>query len=368
MEIYLVGGAVRDRLLGLAVKERDWVVVGATPEEMIAKGFLPVGKDFPVFLHPVTKEEYALARTERKVGRGYKGFIFYTDPKVGLLEDLKRRDLTINAIAETKEGELIDPYHGLEDLKAGVLKHVSPAFAEDPVRILRLARFAAKFPNFQIHSDTLSLIDQIVAADEVSALTPERVWQELRRSLEENQPIRFWEVLENTKVLPILFFPLQLNCHNKEAFLRAIVLSPLPEIRLAALFHQLTVAESQQLIKRYPFPKDFSNLFLLVNQFLDSFQNLFSFKAEEIWYLFKKADAFRRPERFRAWLLACQACLTEGKIGLQKQEFLEQALVSVNEIRGEDFLNSNVSGKKLGELIKYKQIEAIQKVMDSAGN
>lgn len=195
LQVYIVGGAVRDTLLGLPAGDRDWVVVGATPEEMVTRGFIPVGGDFPVFLHPLTKEEYALARTERKSGRGYKGFTFYTGADVTLEEDLKRRDLTINAMAQSMTGELVDPLNGAADLQARLFRHVGPAFEEDPVRILRLARFAARFTDFSIAPETLALCRRMVASGEVDALVPERVWQELSRGLMSAKPSRMLEIL-----------------------------------------------------------------------------------------------------------------------------------------------------------------------------
>jgi|SRR5690625_3043159 len=195
LKVYMVGGAVRDCLLGIGTGDRDWVVVGASPQQMLSRGFIPVGADFPVFLHPVTKEEYALARTERKSGRGYKGFTFYTGADVTLEDDLSRRDLTINAIARSPEGTLVDPYNGVADLRAGVLRHVGPAFSEDPVRLLRLARFAARFPDFVIAEETLCLARDLVAAGEVDALVAERVWQELAKALDAPQPGRMLEIL-----------------------------------------------------------------------------------------------------------------------------------------------------------------------------
>ncbi len=208
LKIYIVGGAVRDALLGLPAGDRDWVVVGTTPEIMVARGFIPVGGDFPVFLHPVTKEEYALARTERKSGRGYKGFTFYTGAEVALEEDLKRRDLTVNAIAQSMAGELVDPLNGVQDLRAKILRHVGPAFEEDPVRILRLARFMARFTEFAVASETLALCHKMVASGEVDALVPERVWQELSRGLLSEQPSRMLGLLADvgaaSRILPEL--------------------------------------------------------------------------------------------------------------------------------------------------------------------
>src|SRR5688572_14962025 len=197
MDCYVVGGAVRDELLGRPVNDHDWVVVGATPQQMVDRGFLPVGKDFPVFLHPQTKEEYALARTERKTAPGYHGFAFHADPGVTLEEDLARRDLTINAMARAADGRLVDPFGGQDDLRAKRLRHVSPAFAEDPVRILRLARFAARFGDFEVAPETLALMRQMVASGEVDALVPERVWQELSRGLMEAHPSKMFEVLRD---------------------------------------------------------------------------------------------------------------------------------------------------------------------------
>lgn len=208
MEIYLVGGAVRDALLNRPIKERDWLVVGATAEEMLKQGFTPVGKDFPVFLHPHSKEEYALARAERKVGKGYHGFVFYSDPAVTLAEDLKRRDLTINAMAQQQDGAIIDPFGGQKDLENKILRHVSEAFAEDPVRILRLARFAARYAplGFSVAEETIVLIQNMVKAGEVAALVPERVWQEFWRTLQEDgDPQAFFEVLAKGEALPLLF-------------------------------------------------------------------------------------------------------------------------------------------------------------------
>ena len=207
MEIYLVGGAVRDKRLGLPVRERDWVVVGATPQELLSQGYKPVGRDFPVFLHPVSKEEYALARTERKTGPGYTGFETCSDPTITLEEDLRRRDLTINAMAETPGGELIDPYGGVEDLDNGLLRHVSPAFAEDPVRILRVARFAARFAHrgFRVAHQTNALMRQMVENGEVDHLVPERVWSEFARALEAKTPERFFDVLYGCGALARLF-------------------------------------------------------------------------------------------------------------------------------------------------------------------
>src|SRR4030042_1567361 len=254
MEIYLVGGAVRDRLLGLPVKDRDWVVVGTTPEAMTALGYKIVGADFPVFLHPETKEEYALARTERKSGQGYKGFTVYAGPDVTLEQDLARRDLTINAMAEDATGRLIDPFHGAEDLKRGVLRHVAPAFAEDPLRVLRVARFAARFGYPGAH-ETLTLRRTLVEAGEMETLVAERVWSEIERPLGEKKPVRFFEVLRECGALQRLLPELDAlfgvpqppehhpeidtGVHTLKVLVQATGLSPDARVRFAALLHDL---------------------------------------------------------------------------------------------------------------------------------
>ena len=285
MEIYVVGGAVRDELLGLAVKDRDYVVVGSTPEQMVAAGFKPVGRDFPVFLHPQTHEEYALARTERKSGRGYRGFTVYSAPDVTLEQDLARRDLTINAIARSPEGALIDPFGGEKDLRAGVLRHVSEAFAEDPVRILRAARFAARF-GFRIADETMALMAKTVAAGETDHLVPERVWQEFAKGLLEPRPGLMFEALERcglrAKLLPEL------------AAIPGEFSGPLA-VRFALLCWPLPEAEIKALCDRLKVPNEERELALLACRT----QNLLNAsQAGELLNLFKRADALRRPERF----------------------------------------------------------------------
>ena len=281
MKAYIVGGAVRDELLGLPVKDRDWVVVGATPEEMAAKGFKPVGKDFPVFLHPVTKEEYALARTERKSGRGYKGFTVHAAPDVTLEDDLRRRDLTINAIARDENGKLTDPFGGQEDLRQGVLRHVSDAFAEDPVRILRVARFAARF-NFLVHKTTAALMRKMVASGETDHLVPERVWQEFSKGLMEEHPQRMFEVLKGAglKLLPEAKFALN---------------GSLP-VRFALLAWPLEEKAVEALCKRLRAPNEVRELALLASGYREQIKH--AKKPDELLDLLKRTDAFRRPERF----------------------------------------------------------------------
>jgi tRNA nucleotidyltransferase (CCA-adding enzyme) len=285
VKFYIVGGAVRDELLGLPVKDRDWVVVGATPDEMVQQGFKPVGKDFPVFLHPRTHEEYALARTERKSGKGYKGFTVYASPEVTLEEDLRRRDLTINAIAKAEDGTLIDPFHGRRDLDARLLRHVSEAFAEDPVRILRVARFAARF-GFAVHADTLALMRRMVDSGETDHLVPERVWQEFSRGLAEPHPEKMFEVLEESGLLrrnlpEIGRYPRRYAGSVPARF--ALVAWPLDEARAEALANRLRA------------PNDAREMALTA---VRSRHKLRSSTPEGLLALFKGADAFRRPQRF----------------------------------------------------------------------
>jgi len=314
MKTYVVGGAVRDRLLGLPVSDRDHVVVGATVDEMIAAGFKPVGKDFPVFLHPTTHEEYALARTERKVAPGYAGFVFHADPSVTLEADLVRRDLTINAMAEDASGALIDPFGGAADLAARRFRHVGPAFAEDPVRILRVARFAARFTDFEVVDDTLTLMRTMVANGEVDALVPERVWQELSRGLMEGRPSRMFDVLSNCGALERLLPEFVASKPaDREAALRAIDLgasrgSPLP-VRFAAL-----VASSDgvaQIADRLHVPSPVRDVAVLLSTNLGRLDAIDG-SAEEMVAMMERGDAFRRPDRF-AQVLAAHALLRAAR-------------------------------------------------------
>ena len=292
MKAYVVGGAVRDELLGLPVKDRDYVVVGATPEEMARRGFKPVGRDFPVFLHPQTHEEYALARTERKSGRGYKGFTVHTSPDVTLEEDLRRRDLTINAIARAPDGALIDPFGGERDLRAGVLRHVSDAFAEDPVRILRVARFAARF-GFRVHEETMQLMQRMVASGEADALVPERVWQEFAKGLAEKRPELMFAALQESGLLAKAFpevktWPAQFS-------------GPLP-VRFTVLTWPLEPAEVESLCTRVRAPNEVRELATLAARLRERLVG----RAGDLLELLKRADAFRRPERFAELLEAAR--------------------------------------------------------------
>ncbi|MFQ5545752.1 MAG: multifunctional CCA addition/repair protein, partial [Acidiferrobacterales bacterium] len=327
MKIYLVGGAVRDKLLGLEIKDRDYVVVGATPEDMVARGFKPVGADFPVFLHPDTKEEHALARTERKSGHGYKGFIVYSAPDVTLEDDLRRRDLTINAMAEAEDGEVIDPFGGANDLRAGVLRHVSPAFSEDPVRILRVARFAARYAQrgFKIAPDTYDLMQEIVASGEIDQLVPERVWAETERALSEDQPHHYFQVLRDCGALkrlvpevdalfgipqPEKYHPeIDTGVHTMMVLQQATRLSTHPQVRFASVMHDVGKSKTPKeewpshvgheergvtmikaLCKRLRVPNDYRDLAVLVARYHVNCHRAIQLRASTILKILEGVD------------------------------------------------------------------------------
>ncbi len=360
MEIYLVGGAVRDRLLGLPVRERDFVIVGATPEEMLKLGYKPVGKDFPVFLHPKTHEEYALARTERKVSKGYTGFEFHADPSVTLEEDLRRRDLTINAIAETLDGELIDPFNGKQDLENKVLRHVSEAFAEDPVRILRVARFASRFGDFTIHPATMHLMRHIVKAGEIDALVAERVWQELYRTLGLSFPWRFFEVLKDCKALPILFPEIDKSFPKIIKVLRAVTaLTTKESIRFAALLSYLDQRGIESLCMRVKIPGTYRDLALLVNKYQHDFHSALKLNSEELLILLEHVDAFRRPKRFTDFLLACEAGST--KIPSQQFEKLSKAHKLAAQVSVKLILDRGFTGERINKELHRQRKVAIER-------
>ena len=355
MQIYTVGGAVRDELLNLPLQDRDYVVVGATPEEMLDKGFRPVGKDFPVFLHPKTGAEYALARTERKTGPGYHGFDVHASPDVTLEEDLERRDLTINAMAKGEDGMLVDPYGGQRDLMRRVLRHVGPAFAEDPVRVLRLARFAARFPDFTVAPETVALMRQMVADGEVDHLVPERVWQELSRGLMETRPSRMIEVLLScgalARILPevdkLYGVPQPLE-HHPELDTGVHVLAVIDEaaeqghslpVRFAALVHDLGKGETphemwphhhgheaksaelvQALSARLKVPADCRDLAVLTARYHGDIHKAAELRPATLVKLLEHGDAFRRPERFLELLAAC-ACDYRGRLGFADRPY-----------------------------------------------
>ncbi len=357
MKIYSVGGAVRDQLLGLPVADRDYVVIGATPEHMVAQGYKPVGKDFPVFLHPQTHEEYALARTERKTARGYHGFAFHAAPDVTLEQDLARRDLTINAIAQDEHGTLIDPHHGAADIQLRVLRHVSPAFAEDPVRILRLARFAARFASlgFTIADETLQLMRGMVAHGEADALVAERVWQELSRGLMEANPSRLFETLRDcgalARVLPevdALSGVPQTAAHHPEVdtFVHVMMVIDYAarqnyalDVRFAALTHDLgkgttprdewprhiaheerSVGLVEKLCERLRVPAECRDLALVMAKQHGNIHRAAELRPATIVQILQSADAFRKPERFARLLQACESD-SRGRLGFSERPY-----------------------------------------------
>lgn len=407
MEIYLVGGAVRDKLLDLPVKDRDYVVVGATPEEMEAKGFKPVGADFPVFLHPDTKEEYALARTERKSGKGYKGFTVYAEPDVTLEDDLSRRDLTINAMAETEDGKLIDPYDGQKDLRNGFLRHVSPAFAEDPVRILRVARFVARFHKwgFRVAHSTHRLMKEMVQEGELDHLVPERVWAELESALREAAPSRFFEVLRACGALKKLFPEIdalygvpQPETHHPEVDTgvhcmmvldQAAILSDDAQVRFAALVHDLGkgttpeaewpkhinhenrgVALVRALCERFRIPNDFRDLAVITARYHTHCHRFSELKPKTVLKTLEGLDAFRKPERFKQYLLACEAD-SRGRLGKEKtpypqaRQFFEahRAATEVDTAAIAELAAKNgEQGTVVGDRIAEARIESIRQL------
>ena len=309
MQVYLVGGAVRDELLGRPVSERDWVVVGSTPEEMERQGYRPVGRDFPVYLHPQTHEEYALARRERKVGPGYRGFTTQFPPEVTLEQDLQRRDLTINAMARGCDGTLIDPFGGRRDLAQRLLRHVSPAFVEDPVRILRVARFAARFAalGFTIAPETLQLMRRMVEDGEVRALVPERLWRELERSLREAQPELFFDTLQACGALAVLLPELAWGDAARRALRAAVALSADPAVRFAALLAATAAPAVESLAERLRAPGEYRELALLAARLASRLAAADSADAPALLQLMEDADALRRGERFRKLALVAQA-------------------------------------------------------------
>ena len=403
MQVYEVGGAVRDALLGLPVNDRDWVVVGGTPQQLVDAGYLPVGKDFPVFLHPDTREEYALARTERKTAPGYRGFTVHADPGVTLEEDLARRDLTINAMARDADGRLIDPFHGQRDLQARVLRHVTDAFREDPVRILRLARFAARFTQFGVAPETMTLMRAMVEAGEVDALVPERVWQELSRGLMEERPSRMFEVLRDCGALVRLLpeverlwgVPQRAEYHPEVDTgvhlmmvldMSARLQSPLA-VRFACLAHDLgkgtTPADmlpkhigheerSARLLKglaeRLRVPTDCRELGDVVAREHGNIHRSGEFGAAALVRLLERCDAIRKPGRFEEILLACE-CDARGRGGKQEEAYPQRprllaalrAAQAVNTAEvSERARAAGADGKRIGEWIHAVRIEAVQ--------
>ncbi|UVL99212.1 multifunctional CCA addition/repair protein [Pseudomonas atacamensis] len=407
MQVYKVGGAVRDRLLGLPVTDVDRVVVGATTEEMLAKGFRPVGADFPVFLHPKTGEEYALARTERKSSRGYGGFTFYASPEVTLEEDLIRRDLTINAMAEDDQLNLTDPYHGQRDLEARILRHVSPAFAEDPLRVLRVARFAARYAGlgFTVADETMDLMRQLSESGELQALTAERSWKEISRALMEDHPQVFIQVLRDCGALKelmpevdALFGVPQPETHHPEIDTGLHTLSVLKQsslhkqpltVRWACLLHDLGKGLTPEeewprhiahehtglkLIKavneRFKVPKDCQELALLVGQYHTHGHRALELKASTLLELLQSFDIYRRPQRFEEFIAACEMD-ARGRKGLEQRsypqaDYLRGAAKAAREVAVQPLLEQGFKGPELGEALKRERLKALKAYKEAA--
>lgn len=405
MHVYLVGGAVRDRLLGRPVNERDYVVVGATPEAMEAAGYRAVGRDFPVFLHPRTQEEYALARTERKTARGYHGFQFNAAPDVPLEQDLERRDLTINAIAQDDGGELIDPFGGRADLENRILRHVSPAFSEDPVRLLRLARFAAQLApwGFEIADETRALLRELVASGEVDALVPERVWAECEKALASPAPRRFIEVLRECGALTVLLPELEhlfgvpqpakyhpeidTGVHTLMVLDQATRLSDAPEVRFAALTHDLGKADTPEdilpahhgheersvthikaLAERLRIPRRYRDLAIRVARHHGLAHRLFELRPKTVMKLIEGLDALRRPENVEPFLLAVEADF-RGRTGWEERPYpqadaLRRAVEAAAAVSPQPLIEAGYQGPQLGEALRRERIRAIAEALE----
>ncbi|HEV7611861.1 MAG TPA: multifunctional CCA addition/repair protein [Steroidobacteraceae bacterium] len=407
MQVYLVGGAVRDALLGLAVKERDWVVVGGTREELLRLNYREVGRDFPVFLHPDTREEYALARLERKVGPGYRGFSVEFGPEVTLEEDLARRDLTINAIAQSADGSLLDPHGGKRDLEARVLRHVSPAFAEDPVRVLRVARFAARLSplGFRVAPETLELMRVMVERREIDALVPERVWQETEKALREPKASEFFRVLRACGALqpiypeiealfgvpqPARWHPeIDTGLHTLMVLDQAALLSSETTVRFAALVHDLgkgttpredwpshpgheerSVSLIRTMAERLRLPGEYRDLSLIVARYHGNVHRAFELKPKTILEFMERADAFRRPDRFAQALLACEAD-SRGRTGLENEpypqrEYLHAARDAAAAIKPSAEDIAAYPGAKIAENLHRRRLHAIAELRGHA--
>jgi tRNA nucleotidyltransferase (CCA-adding enzyme) len=397
MKIYQVGGAVRDKLLNRPNKDKDWVVVGATPEKLLELGYTQVGCDFPVFLHPTSHEEYALARTERKTSRGYTGFSVHAAPNVTLEDDLRRRDLTINAMALDRDGQLIDPFNGLADLRAGILRHVSPAFVEDPVRILRVARFAARFA-FEIAEETLALMVEMVKNGEVDALVAERVWQETVRALGEEQPAQFFEILRSCGALARVFPEInqlfgvpQTIKHHPEIDTGTHVMLCLQQARqltndtqvlFAVLTHDLgkgiTLPENlpkhpeheergielvEALCQRYRVPNHYRDLAILVTRYHTHCHRITELTPEMLLNTLQNLDAFRRPQRFAQFLLACEAD-SRGRTGFADQAYpqaekFQKDFEIAKQVDITAVLADGFKGAAIGQELQRRRVQAL---------
>jgi tRNA nucleotidyltransferase (CCA-adding enzyme) len=404
MNIYLVGGAVRDKLLGRPVVDRDWVVVGATPEDMLAAGYRPVGKDFPVFLHGQTKEEYALARTERKTGRGYHGFAFHADPTVTVEQDLERRDLTINAIAQHEDGTLVDPFGGVRDIQTRTLRHVSDAFAEDPVRLLRVARFAARYAplGFSVADETMALMRRMVEDGEVDHLVPERVWAETRKALSEPMPSAFLRVLRESGALRVLFpevdalygvpqrpefhpevdtgihVEMVLDAAAKLAPGDALVgwcalthdlgkaLTPANVLPRHIMHEQRGVEPVQAISARLKVPVEYAFMAEMVCRHHLNAHMALELKPATILRLLEGLGALRRPARLETFLLACMAD-KRGRLGSEdadypQADFLRGCREAAASITSQPFVEKGLQGPAIGEAMKKAQVKAISTV------
>ncbi|WP_312586642.1 multifunctional CCA addition/repair protein [Acinetobacter sp.] len=399
MQVYLVGGAVRDHLLGHPYHERDYVVVGATPAQMLDLGYQPVGKDFPVFLHPQTKEEYALARTERKSGSGYHGFEFHTDVSVTLEQDLIRRDLTINAMAMDDAGQVYDPYGGQQDLENRILRHVSDAFIEDPLRVLRIARFAARYTSagFVIADETLALMQRLTKTGELNALTPERVWKETSRALSERHADVYFEVLRQCGALKVLFpeidalygipqrpeYHPEIDCgiHTMMSLQQACRQNYSLDVRFAVLVHDLGKALTpvdelprhimheergikpvNELCDRLKVPTYTKQLALAVCKEHLKCHQAFNLKPGTLWRLLQRLDVLRRPERVEAFVQACE-CDSRGRLGLEDRaypqaQYVLDAMQTVRAIKAQD-LPADIQGPDIGEMLIERRIQAL---------
>lgn len=388
LQIYCVGGAIRDELLGLAIKDKDFVVVGSTPQAMLDAGYRPVGKDFPVFLHPKTHDEYALARTERKSGKGYKGFVVHADESVTLEADLSRRDFTMNAIAKDAEGKLIDPFNGQADIQAKIIRHVSSAFVEDPVRILRAARFAARFPDFTIAAETIVLMSEMVQNGEIDALVPERVWQELSRGLMEQKPSRMFEALRACGALKVILPELdrlwgvpQPAQHHPEVDTGVHVMMVIDyaakqnfnlAVRFAALTHDLgkgttpkdmlprhigheerSVQLLKDVSKRLRVPNDCKELAHIVAKFHGKLHAASKMRVDTLLKFLIELDAIRQPERFEDFLKACESD-SRGRTGLEDCELPETVLVRTA-LKAASGLDAGAIAKSMTEPEKIRQ-------------
>lgn len=370
MDIYLVGGAVRDKLLAYPWHDSDWVVVGATPEQLLAKGYQPVGKDFPVFLHPESKEEYALARTERKTGRGYKGFECYSSPDVTLEEDLLRRDLTINAIAEDSEGSLIDPYGGQQDIEKKLLRHTSPAFSEDPLRVLRTARFYARYAHlgFQIADETLELIKKIADSGELKTLVAERCWREIERALTEKNPSCFFSALIKTGALTQLipeFAPTDqtLDTNTLALLDEAAAQGQSSLIRFALLFQKTNKQQAEKICQRIKAPNEFRHLALLISSYSKEFSTLENNHQAQDWLtMLQQTDAFRRPQRFEDFLVCSELLFKQPRIC----NTLKQALAACNDIDVARLAATGLKGPAIAEALQQQRLDAISQLLEKA--